>query len=119
MAAEMSDQKDQRAVNEELRKAVGQGDVDAVRQLLDGMADPNCRFPSVRSFLEELGKRDTLSIHSYLPSSLQTSRTVLMAACVKGVRSIVQLLMEKGSSVNETNEVSERASKNIQPAFHL
>ena len=54
----MSDQKDQRAVNEELRKAVGQGDVDAVRQLLDGMADPNCRFPSVRSFLEELGKRD-------------------------------------------------------------
>ena len=41
----MSDQKDQRAVNEELRKAVGQGDVDAVRQLLDGMADPNCRFP--------------------------------------------------------------------------
>ena len=53
----------------------------------------------------------TISIHSYLPSSLQSSRTVLMEACVKGVRSIVQLLMEKGSSVNETNEVSESFKK--------
>ena len=50
----MSDQKDQRAVNEELRKAVRQGAVDAVCRLLNGMADPNHRFdPSVRRFEEE------------------------------------------------------------------
>ena len=54
----------------------------------------------------------TFSPIDNVPSSLQNVN-LLMVACYRGKKTIYELLLERGASINETDSVSEKASISI------